>query len=364
MDGLGRINPVVGTAQLSLIHDLRRFPQTRYQGSKLKLLPWIWEHIAPLDFRTCLDAFGGTGCVAYLLKTRKKSVTYNDILRSNWLIGKALIENSKTILDHPDIQFLLCKPPDKTYDDLITRTFGSIYFTTNENRWLDMVCQNIRLLADEYKRALAYFALFQACIVKRPYNLFHRANLYMRRNHVKRSFGNKTTWERPFEDHFRDFAAEGSSAVFDSGVKCTALNADVFDLGGDFDLVYIDTPYMNRDGIGPDYFDFYHFLEGLADYEAWEARIDRSKRHLPLKSPGRSPWLDKAKVLNTFGSLFDKFRKSQLVLSYRTDGIPSPEQLVSVLRRQNRKIMNFSSKGYRYVLSHNSSCREALIVAI
>ena len=350
-------------AQLTLIDDLRKFPQTRYQGSKLKLLSWIWEHIASLDFSTCLDAFGGTGCVGYLLKTRRKTVTYNDVLRSNWIVGKALIENSSTVLNDSEVESVLRKQSRPDYSDFITRTFGNIYFTTDENLWLDVVCQNIGLLDDSYKQALAYYALFQACIVKRPYNLFHRANLYMRTSDVERSFGNKTTWDRPFEEHFRNFAAEASSAVFDSGVKCTALNKDIFDLKADFDLVYIDTPYMNRNGIGPDYFEFFHFLEGLCDYRNWESRIDRSKKHLPLRSSGKCVWLDKGRVLGAFDRLFDQFRKSLLVISYRTDGIPTPEQLISLLRRHGKKVANFSSRGYKYVLSSNGVSKEALIIA-
>lgn len=346
-----------------LINDLRKYPQTRYQGSKLKLLPWIWDHINNLDFTTCIDAFGGTGCVAYLLKNIGKATTYNDILRSNYLIGKALVENSHTVLTSGDVEWLLHKHHTQSYENLIQRSFKRIYFTDPENAWLDMVCQNIRLLKDEYKRAIAYYALFQACIVKRPYNLFHRANLYIRTNDVKRSFGNKTTWDRPFEEHFRTFAVEASGAVFDSGIKCTALNKDVVELEPDFDLVYIDTPYMNRNGVGPNYFDFYHFLEGLSDYENWEARINRSKKHLPLQSPGKCIWLDKNRVMGAFDKLFEKFRKSLLVISYRTDGIPSPEQLMSLLRRHDKRVVNFSSREYKYVLSSNGVSKEALIVA-
>lgn len=360
---VGKMGAMVATAQLTLIDELRRFPQTRYQGSKLKLLPWIWEHVSDLDFTTCLDAFGGTGCVAYLLKTKQKAVTYNDVLRSNHLAGKALIENTQTILTYDEIASLITKHAERTYADFIRRTFKGIYFTDHENAWLDTVCQNIRQVEDEYKRALAYYALFQACIIKRPYNLFHRANLYMRTNDVERSFGNKTTWDRPFESHFKDFALEGTRAVFDSGIRCTSLNKDVFDLDANFDLVYIDTPYMNRNGVGPDYFHFYHFLEGLADYDGWERRIDWSKKHLPLKSVGRCVWLDRRMVLGAFDSLFEKFNQSILVISYRTDGIPTPEQLLCALHRHGRKIKNFSHTSYKYVLSSNGASREALIVA-
>jgi adenine-specific DNA methylase len=71
--------------QQSLFSDLTaEFPSTRYQGSKAKLADWIWEQIADLDFMTCLDAFGGTGAVAYRLKQAGKRVTYNDVLRFNY----------------------------------------------------------------------------------------------------------------------------------------------------------------------------------------------------------------------------------------------------------------------------------------
>lgn len=37
-----------------------QFPSTRYQGSKLKLVEWIWQSMKHLDFESALDAFGGT----------------------------------------------------------------------------------------------------------------------------------------------------------------------------------------------------------------------------------------------------------------------------------------------------------------
>lgn len=50
------------------------FPQTRYQGSKYKLLSWIWKNISFLDFENAVDLFGGTGAVSYLFKTQAKSI--------------------------------------------------------------------------------------------------------------------------------------------------------------------------------------------------------------------------------------------------------------------------------------------------
>jgi hypothetical protein len=53
------------------IPELNKFPTTRYQGSKRKILPWISDCIKDIEFDTVLDAFGGSGMVSYLLKIRR-----------------------------------------------------------------------------------------------------------------------------------------------------------------------------------------------------------------------------------------------------------------------------------------------------
>jgi len=245
------------------------FPSTRYQGSKNKIVKWVDYCTKDLKFNSVIDAFGGTGCVGYMFKSRKKQVFYNDILKFNYYIGLALLENSDVLLDVNDIEFILTKHEYISYPDFITRKFKGIYFTNDENKWLDFVITNIKLIDNEYKQALAYYALFQSCIIKRPYNLFHRKNLYMRNSDVKRSFGNKTSWDAPFDFYFKKFVQEGNKAVFSNGYNNLVSNSDVFDLDLKADLVYIDTPYISSRKSGVNYVDFYHFLEGIALYEQW-----------------------------------------------------------------------------------------------
>ncbi len=336
-------------------------PTTRYQGSKLKLLPWLWESLHDLEFESVLDAFGGTGCVSYMLKSMGKRVTYNDYLKFNSLIGLALIENSHTRLSHNDMSFILTHHSESEYDDFIARTFVDVFYTDDENVWLDMVCQNILKLDDPFKRAMAFYALFQACMVKRPYNLFHRKNLYMRTSKVKRSFGNKTTWDTPFDEHFRKFVTEANAAVFDSGMKCKAECYDALDIPGKYDLVYIDTPYIAKSGVGVDYLDFYHFLEGMVDYELWSNRVNKKKKHLPLLGD-RSPWSDNKRTFSVFDSLFERYTDSTIVVSYRSDGIPSEDELVTILQHIKKNVQVLHYGRYKYALSKNSKSREILLI--
>jgi adenine-specific DNA-methyltransferase len=338
-----------------------KFPSTRYQGSKAKLIEWIWEQVAGLDFVTCLDAFGGTGAVAYRLKQTGKQVTYNDLLRFNYYFGLALIENDAIRLDPEEVDRLLVRHPGITYPRFVQENFPDVYFTDEENGWIDRTITNIRSLTDPYQSALAFFALCQACIIKRPYNLFHRKNLYIRLADVDRSFGNKITWDRPFEEWFRVFAEEANQAVFDNGLAHHALNLDAVDVPGEYDLVYIDTPYISKRGTAVDYLDFYHFLEGLTMYDEWGAHIDRRSKHRRLK-PRPSEWTDKTRIHAAFDRLFRRYRNSILVVSYRSDGIPSETELVSLLRQYKRQVRVEHFGQYRYVLSTNSESGEILLI--
>ena len=352
-------------AQLSLFSEAiptkAKFPSTRYQGSKQKFVDWIWQCIKDISFHTVLDAFGGTGSIAYKMKEEEKKVTYNDILPFNHIIGKALIENDSVLLSENDIENILKVHKNISYPNFIEKTFKDIYYTDEENHWLDIVTTNIRLINDEYKQALAYFALFQSCIIKRPYNLFHRKNLYVRMQDVQRSFGNKKTWDTPFETHFRKFVQEANSAVFNNYEQCASINKNVFDINQNYDLIYIDTPYINSDGLGLDYADFYHFFNGLVKYDNWGSMIDYSSKHLRLKRE-TNDWTDSQKIHNAFENLFDKFSESTLVISYRSNGIPKIEELVKMLEKIGKNVKIYQSSEIKYVLSNKQS-NEVLIVA-
>lgn len=338
------------------------FPSTRYQGSKAKLSEWIWKQIAALDFHTCLDAFGGTGAIAFRLKQAGKAVTYNDLLRFNYLFGLAFIENNHTRLTDEDVAFILASHPDIDYPTFVQDTFPDIYFTDGENAWLDRTITNLRRMTDPFKYALAFFALCQACIVKRPYNLFHRKNLYMRLADVERSFGNKASWDRSFEEWFREFVTSANLAVFDNGQINCALNLDAMEAPGNYDLVYIDTPYISRKGVGVDYHSFYHFLEGIAMYDEWAEHIDYKSKHRRLRRRP-SEWVDKNLIRAAFDRLFQKFQYSHLVISYRSDGIPSIDYLEKLLKRHKNDVRVEYFGEYKYVLSTNSCSKEVLLIA-
>lgn len=338
-----------------------KFPSTRYQGSKQRFIEWLWLCVRDFNFSTVLDAFGGTGCFAYKAKQEGKSVTYNDLLPFNQLIGKALVENQGVKLWEQDVLSILDVSNASHAPSFIADTFHDIYYTDEENAWLDKITYNIRQMSDEYKQAMAYFALFQACIIKRPFNLFHRKNLYARTQNVERSFGNKKTWDTPFEVHFRKFVREVNAASFDSQKPCRAICCDAVAVHGDYDFVYIDPPYVGEGGKNVDYAEFYHFLNGLCDYDNWAKKIDYKTPHRRLQRQD-NPWSDKNRITEEFEKVIARYSKSILAISYRSDGIPSVDVLNEMLHKYYSHLSIYESWKMKYALSKCTS-QEVLLLA-
>lgn len=335
---------------------LRNFPSTRYQGSKRKIIPFIYESVKNLKFESVLDAFGGSGVVSYLFKKMGKVVTYNDKLKFNYLIGKALIENGKVLLEERDLADLIYT---KNVNDIkiVEKKFKNIYYLKDENKWLDNIILNIFSMNHysknilEYKKSIAFYALFQSCMVKRPFNLFHRRNLYLRTNNVKRNFGNKTTWDTPFEIHFKKFIDEINTLIFDTGKTCKAINDNAFNLKNvDYDLVYFDPPYLSKDRTNEtsNYLKCYHFLEGLTNYFNWDELINYETSNLSFKFIEND--FNKDSIYKLYEILFYKFKKSKILFSYKIGGIPSIDYFVKLLKKMG-KVVKSRSIYYNYTLS-------------
>ena len=351
---------------------ITQVPTTRYQGSKRQILPWIYQNVKSLKFDTVLDSFGGTGSVSYLFKMMGKKVTFNDVLQSNYQTGVAFIENNSVVLNGGDIDFLINKN-GFDYPTFIQDTFKDIYYLDEENEWLDTVIHNIFMLSEKYhgetllkKRALAFHALFQACLSKRPYNLFHRKNLYMRVANVKRNFGNKKTWDTPFDKLFIRFCYEESNKVFSNGRKNNAICKNVLEIKkSDYDLVYLDPPYIRSKKNHPvDYYTLYHFLEGITDYYNWEKKIDYTKKNKPLLKNGL--FWSKKMVENNLDKIFNIFSDSIIVFSYGDPGYPSISTIKELLLQYKNKV-TISKKEYTYKLNNSrkngNKLYEVLIIA-
>jgi len=88
--------------------------------------------------------------------------------------------------------------------------------------------------------------------------------------------------------------------------------------------------------------------------------IDERSQHKKMRST-KNIWCNAKDICNAFDILFNKFRDSIIVVSYRSDGIPTIEELIEMLSKYKREIKTHKLD-YRYVLSSKLS-KEILIIA-
>lgn len=338
---------------------VRRPPSTRFQGSKRRHLAWLMDVLGALEVDSAVDLMSGTSSVAYALKAAGKQVHANDVLHANHLTAMALIENGATRLTETQVAGLVApvEPPSRGF---IAEAYEGVFYLPEEDVFLDGVVGRIGALPTPHERAIALHAVFQACLMKRPFNLFHRHNLHLRTAVVARSFGNKRTWDRPFGELIRGALTELHAAVFDNGRSNRATRADAFDVEVEADLVYLDPPYLRSSGTSFRYGDAYHFLEGLARYDEWPSRIDRSLRHRPFRAEPTA-FDDPRRGPDALLELLGRFaRVRHVAVSYRAEGVPSIAAIERRLRDQGRAVQTHETPK-RFALSR-SDTSEVLVV--
>ncbi len=326
---------------------VRRFPQLRFMGSKFRLLPWINDVLSEIEFDTALDAFSGSGCVAYLLKALGREVTANDFLNFSATIAQATIENPGRQLTNGDVEFLLSYDP--RHQHFIETTFTGIFYTPEDLRFLDRVWWNVRKLRNPYKRALAVSALIRSCAKRQPRGVFTVAG---DPRHYK---DGRRDLRLDLREHFIEQVGVYNEVAFDNGRRNRAVRGDVFELEpNDYDLVYLDPPYVPRADDNC-YIKRYHFLEGISSY--WkDATILEDSRVKKIKKPF-TPFSYRRTALEAFERLFSMFKRSVLVLSYSSNGYPDLDKLVDTMTRHRPSVTVYERPHRYYFGTHAAAVR-------
>ena len=119
---------------------------------------------------------------------------------------------------------------------------------------------------------------------------------------------------------------------------------------------------MSARGVGVDYRDFYHFLEGLLDYDDWLRMIDHCSKHRRLVRVN-DPWSCADTIHQMFRRLFERFRDGRLAVSYRDDGIPTVAKISEMLTAAGKTVEVIDIGRNQYALSTRRRSREVLLIA-
>lgn len=326
---------------------MAKYPKVNYIGNKEKLANWIIEEM-PVKSGTVLDIFAGGCSVSYALKNNGYSVIANDILYADYVIGKALVENSDTTLP---ISVFDKKVSEKRIGELADK----FSFLTDCLYYPEEVRELSRLvaIAEELEDAEKYMMLAlirRAMIRKLPYS---RMNVpweqiqklrdedysYMKYKR-KRAYHNQT-----FESHMRENIDAYNNAVF-SKEACSVYNCDVFDMAKKItfvDAVYMDPPY-------PSTMNNYDAFYGMFD-----EMFDRKKKH--------TDYTQKAGFLNNMAKLIEALagKTRYIVLSQNTRVQPGPDEIEEMLKKYGQVTIREKKHNYQVTGKENKNASKELL---
>lgn len=304
---------------LPLPKQVKKYPPTRFMGSKRKLLEELYNVSCKFNFHSVLDLFSGSGVVSYMYKAMGKKIISNDYMYMSTTYSKALIENNIVRLPIEEAKQLLVKPT--ILDTFVEDTFQGLYYTDEENQIIDILRTNISGIDDPYKKAIAKMALIRACIKKRPRGIFTYTGF--RYNDGRKDL------QKSMEEQFLEAVQVINAGVFNNqqdnisrcGDAMTAKNEDV-------DLVYMDPPYYSPLSDN-EYVRRYHFVEGIA--RDWKGVILQENTVTKKFKSYPTPFSSREGAADAFKRLFKTYRNSIIMVSYSSNSIPSKEDMIELL---------------------------------
>ena len=302
------------------------YPTINYIGNKEKIVEWI-SSLLPSDAKSFFDVFAGGCSVAYMAKEMGLQVYANDIMKINYHIAEALIENSVETLDEKDVELIFHGEPFKGF---MTRNYTNQFYFEDECMQLDLYRTNIEKLSTKYKKSLALTLMRRAMIRKMPYSRFtikwekvkqlrdeeYSYLHYKRRRHYH---------NQSFRFHFEDNLKEYNDSIFDNGQKNTAYNLDVYDALEKIkaDIIYMDPPYT---GTMNDYFGFYGLLDSYITST--------------IAEPFSNNFINKNTIIHQFDNLFSRLTNYKYwMLSYNSRSKPSKDELLQLLKKYSNNVI-------------------------
>lgn len=303
---------------------IKKYPLTRYMGSKRKLIDYIWDVSKDIEFDSVIDLFSGSGVVSYMYKSHGKRIITCDFMYMNMLTAKAVIENNSTILPKEKALELI---KENGTDNFVSTTFADIFYRDEDNKQIDIIRYNINLMPDSYEKAIAKEALIRACTKKRPRGIFTYTG-------IRYEDGRKDL-KLTINEQFLKAVEEINQAVFSNGKKNRTVCGDSLTLKATAELVYIDPPYYNPNGDN-DYVRRYHFIEGLArDWDGVEIDMNTKTHKFPSY---KSQFSTKDGTYKAFNKIFKKYSNKSVVVSYSSNSLPTMDEMLEMMRLHFDKV--------------------------
>lgn len=260
---------------------MNKYPKINYIGNKEKISEWIIDCF-PIKSGTVLDLFCGGCSVSYALKHRGYKVFCNDILFSNYVIAKSIIENNSTTLQKNDY---LPYIDTCDYNDI----FQKLSFLSNKLYFdyeIEELAKLVKVSASlkDYKKYLFLTLIRRAMIRKLPYsrmNIKWEEIVKLRdEEYSYKKYGRYRHYHNlSFIEHINNNLENYNSSIINTVKDCKAYNLDAIEclskIDEPLDLIYLDPPYPstmnNYDG-------FYGIFDKIFNAETISSHIDLTNK--------------------------------------------------------------------------------------
>ncbi|MCU0286854.1 MAG: Dam family site-specific DNA-(adenine-N6)-methyltransferase [Acidobacteria bacterium] len=335
---------------------INKYPTTRFMGSKQNILPYIWQVASQFDFKSVADLFSGSGVVSYMFKSYGKQVYANDFMAMNAAFTRAMVENNGVTLTPEDVALLLNREVET--DHFVSTTFKGLYFSDEDNQFIDCIRANIKKIKNKYKKALAISALIRTALKKRPRGVFTYTG--------DRYDDGRRDLKISFEAQFINAVKALNQAVFNNEKENVSRHGDAMSFRCKADLVYMDPPYYSPFSDN-DYVRRYHFIEGIAcDWQGLD--IQEHTKTKKFKSYP-SPFSSRIGAHDAFDKLLNNFKESILLISYSSNSLPTKEEILSLVSKYKQHVevisvdhrYSFANQG-RKISDNNNKVQEYIFV--
>lgn len=311
-----------------------QIPETqgiKYAGSKLKILPYIFESIQDLPVKTVLDGFSGSTRVSQVFAKMGYQTTSNDISVWSETFAKAFLLNKKTPSYYQDLMDYLNNV--QGYEGWFSEHYGGTLhqekkpFQLKNTKKLDGIRDEIdKLNLSEIEKSVALTSLILAL------------------DSVDSTLGHYAAYLSDWSPRSHHDLHLEVPLLFKNTRNNTVLKGDIFKniKGRKFDLAYFDPPYGSNNEKMPSsrvrYNSYYHI---------WTSVILNDKPELFGKVNRRADSKDEVAT-----SVFEEFRKNEtgnfiamdairdliaatqanyILLSYSSGGRTTKEELYDIL---------------------------------
>ncbi len=326
------------------------YPKVNYIGNKEKLINWIIEEM-PIKKGRVLDIFAGGCSVSYGLKKHGYHVIANDILYADYVLGRAIIENTSKTLKLDVFDTVVNEKRAMELIEKFSFLENRLYYKEEIKELAHLVAISETL--DGYEKDLFLALMRRAMIRKLPYSrmnvpwnqiqrLRDEEYSYMKYKR-KRAYHNQT-----FESHMRENIDAYNEAVF-LGNECNVYHCDaleVVDKINSVDVVYMDPPY-------PSTMNNYDAFYGLFDQ-----MFDCVREHVDFTQ--------KTVFLNHMDTLIAKLvgKTKYIVMSQNTRVQPGPDEIEGMLKKYGTVDIKEKKHTYQVTGKENKKASKELLFVL